>query len=56
MPIELQAQAVVAIGGVVTALVAGAFSFVNLTLNKEQKTSEFRQAWIDGLRGATLRT
>jgi hypothetical protein len=47
---ELQAQAVVAIGGVVTALIAGAFSFVNLTLNKEQKTSEFRQAWIDGLR------
>lgn len=51
MAIELQAQAVVAVVGAVAALVAGAFSFVNLTLNKEQKTSEFRQAWIDGLRG-----
>lgn len=35
---------------VVAALIAAAISFVSLTLNKEQKTSEFRQAWIDGLR------
>lgn len=35
---------------VVAALITGFFSIVNLTLNKEQKTSEFRQAWIDGLR------
>lgn len=35
---------------VVAALIAAAISFVTLTLNKEQKTSEFRQAWIDGLR------
>ena len=25
-------------------------SYVTITLNKEQKTSDFRQAWIDGLR------
>lgn len=35
---------------VVGALIAAAISFVSLTLNKEQKISEFRQAWIDGLR------
>jgi hypothetical protein len=35
---------------VVAALIAAAISFVTLTLSKEQKTSEFRQTWIDGLR------
>lgn len=39
-----------AIATVVAALITGAISFVNLTLTKEQKTSEFRQAWIDALR------
>jgi len=38
------------IATVVAALIAALISFVNLTLSKEQKTSEFRQAWIDGLR------
>lgn len=33
-----------------TAFVAGIFSLFNLINNKEQKISEFRQAWIDGLR------
>jgi hypothetical protein len=32
------------------ALVGGYFSFVSLINSKEQKTSEFRQAWIDSLR------
>lgn len=50
METELPAQALVAVGTVVAALIAGVLSFVNLTLTKEQKTSEFRQAWIDGLR------
>lgn len=50
MQTEISAEAIAAIGAVVTALIAGAFSFVGLTLSKEQKTSEFRQAWIDGLR------
>lgn len=39
------------IATVVAALITALISFVNLTLSKEQKTSEFRQAWIDGLRG-----
>lgn len=51
MNTELPAQSIAAIATVVAALIAGLLSIVNLTLNKEQKTSEFRQAWIDGLRG-----
>jgi len=50
METDLPVQYVAAIATVVAALIAGGLSFVNLTLNKEQKTSEFRQAWIDGLR------
>ena len=33
------------------AIVGGFFSFVSLVSSKEQKVSEFRQEWIDGLRG-----
>ena len=40
----------IAIATVVAAVIAGLISVVTLTLTKEQKTSEFRQAWIDGLR------
>lgn len=50
MQTELPAQSVAAIATVIAALIAAGVSFVNLTLNKELKTSEFRQAWIDGLR------
>jgi hypothetical protein len=50
MHTELPAGSIVAIATVVAALIASAISFVNLTLTKEQKTSEFRQAWIDALR------
>lgn len=39
-----------AIGAITAALIAGAISFVSTILSKEQKTSEFRQAWIDSLR------
>ena len=46
---NLPAQAIVAIATIGAALIAGLIAFVNLTLNKEQKTSEFRQAWIDAL-------
>jgi hypothetical protein len=38
------------LGPLCAAVVAGAVSFVVTVLSKEQKTSEFRQAWIDGLR------
>jgi hypothetical protein len=50
MHTELPTGSIVAIATVVASLIAGAISFVNLTLTKEQKTSEFRQAWIDALR------
>jgi hypothetical protein len=43
-------QLLPAIGTVIAALIAAVFSFVNMTLSKEQKTSDFRQAWVDGLR------
>lgn len=50
MASELPAQSIVAIATVVASLIAAVVSFVNLTLTKEQKTSEFRQTWIDALR------
>lgn len=37
-------------GPVLAALIAGFISFAVTILAKDQKTSEFRQAWIDGLR------
>lgn len=46
----LRPESVAAIATIVGALIVAAFSFVNMTLSKEQKTSEFRQAWIDALR------
>lgn len=50
MQAELPVQSIVAIATVVAALTTGLISFVNLTMTKELKTSEFRQAWIDALR------
>ncbi|HEV2595763.1 MAG TPA: hypothetical protein VGU01_11230 [Sphingomicrobium sp.] len=38
------------IGAVVAALIAALVSLLGLVIGKEQKTSEFRQAWIDALR------
>ena len=35
---------------ILVAFVAGAFSLLGLTVAKENKVSEFRQAWIDALR------
>lgn len=40
----------VAIGALVAALITGFFSFLNLVSAKENKVSEFRLSWIDGLR------
>ena len=40
----------IAIGPIIAAAIAAVLSFVGLVITKEQKTSEFRQAWIDGLR------
>jgi hypothetical protein len=39
-----------AIGAMIAALIAGTVSLLGLIISKEQKTSEFRQAWIDALR------
>lgn len=50
MPEPLPAQVVIAIATVIAALITGVIAVVNLTLSKEQKVSELRQAWIDGLR------
>lgn len=37
-------------GAIVAALIAAIASLLGLIISKEQKTSEFRQAWIDSLR------
>ncbi|KKB61110.1 hypothetical protein WM40_25065 [Robbsia andropogonis] len=39
-----------AIGSIVAAAIAGLVVFISTVLTKEQKTSEFRQSWIDELR------
>jgi hypothetical protein len=43
-------QALIPIGVISAALIAGFFSLLNLIVSKEQKVSEFRQQWIDSLR------
>lgn len=39
-----------AVGPIVAAVVAGSLACIAAILTKENKTSEFRQAWIDALR------
>ena len=46
----LPGQLFVAVGAVIAALIAGAFSYFNLVSSKEAKVSEFRQEWINALR------
>jgi hypothetical protein len=41
---------IAATASLIAALIAAGVSFIHLTLTKEQKISDFRQAWIDGLR------
>ncbi len=38
------------LGPITAAIIAGSISFIITVLSKDQKTSEFRQAWIDALR------
>jgi hypothetical protein len=38
------------LGPMAAALIAGLFGLLGLVISKENKTSEFRQAWIDALR------
>lgn len=47
---EFPVQSIAAIATLTASLIAAAISFVNLTLTKELKISEFRQKWIDSLR------
>ena len=47
---EIPTSAYPAIATVTAALIAGAIGFLSSVLSKEQKTSEFRQAWVDALR------
>jgi len=47
---DIPPSAYPAIGAITAAIIAGGISFVVTVLSKEQKTSEFRQAWIDALR------
>jgi hypothetical protein len=40
----------IALGATIAAIIGALASLLGLIISKEQKTSEFRQAWIDGLR------
>jgi hypothetical protein len=46
----MPSQSLAATATVVAAVIAAGVSFLHLTLTKEQKISDFRQAWIDALR------
>lgn len=46
----LPSEVIPILGPVTAALIAGGITFVITVLTKEQKTSEFRQTWIDALR------
>lgn len=47
---SIPATVYVAFGVITAALLSGFFSFMNMVSSKENKVSEFRLAWIDGLR------
>lgn len=40
----------IALGAIIAAVITGLLSLLGLIISKEQKTSEFRQQWIDCLR------
>jgi hypothetical protein len=45
-----QAEIIGLIGAICVALISGVISVLGLIISKEQKLSDFRQAWIDALR------
>ncbi|WP_017346060.1 hypothetical protein [Pantoea sp. A4] len=47
---ELPPTVYVAMGTLFASLIAGVFSYLNMIVSKENKVSEFRLGWIDGLR------
>jgi hypothetical protein len=48
--LELPSSIYIGLGAIAAAIITGAISFINLIASKDQKTSEFRQQWINGLR------
>lgn len=48
-------NAVLLLGAMFAALIAGYFAFTNLVASKENKVSEFRQDWINSLRDSIAR-
>lgn len=47
---KLPSEFIQVIGSVLAAVIAGAIAFLASVFTKENKVSEFRQAWIDALR------
>ena len=52
---DIPEKAWLPIGAVIAAFITGLISFVNMLIAKDQKTTEFRQAWIDSLRTEVAR-
>jgi hypothetical protein len=48
--VELPSTVYIGLGAVVAAIITAIISFINLVASKDQKTSEFRQQWINDLR------
>lgn len=47
---SLPSELIIAIATILATFITGAFALVNMTLSKESKVSDLRQAWIDGIR------
>jgi hypothetical protein len=47
---QIPSSLIPVIGPILAAVIAGAVAFLASVFTKESKTSEFRQAWIDGIR------
>ena len=47
---ELPHTIYIGMGAIFAALITGLLSFINLIISKDQKTSEFRQDWVNSLR------
>lgn len=50
MNIDISQLPLAPLATIVAALITSAVAIINLTLNKQQKTADFRQAWVDELR------
>ncbi|OOF01029.1 hypothetical protein BZG79_15455, partial [Salinivibrio sp. MA427] len=51
----IEKNAIVLMGAMFAALIAGYFAFTNLVAFKENKISEFRQDWVNSLRNSIAR-